>query len=334
MIRRKSKLTFLIVLLLSISISIIFSIRIVNADFPERAVNIIVAFAPGAATDIITRAISIGAERYLGKQIIIENKSGGGGTIALAVVANAKPDGYTLCGAPTPSIIDTPLMQKVPFKPLKSFTPIIGHSIAEHTGLLVKNDAPWKTFKEFIEFAKNNPGKIKYSSAGIGTGMHVAMEVIARKENIKWIHVPYKGAAPALTALLGGHVDACSAGIGYQPHVHSGAVRLLATHGEKRLIDFPNIPTLKELGYDFVNDTLHSIVGPAGMPTEVVKKLEEAFTKGMETVEFKKARETLYLNPVYYDSKKFENHLKERWIRMEKLLKDINIIKEPATQPY
>src|SRR5208337_11078 len=204
--------------------------------------------------------------KYLGKPFVIENRGGGGGAVALAVVANAKPDGYTLCATPDVAIIDTPLMQKVTFKPLKSFVPVMAHSAAEHTALVVRSDAPWKTFKEFIEYAKKNPNKVKYSTAGIGTGMHVAMEIIAHKEGIKWTHVPYKGAAPALTALLGGHVDACSAGLGYQPHVQAGSVRMLADHGLKRQVAFPNVPTLMELGYGYSNDTVHGIVGPVGLP--------------------------------------------------------------------
>ncbi len=305
----------------------------VRAEYPDRSITIVVGFDPGAATDITTRVLAAGAEKSLGKPFVIENRGGGGGTVALALVANAKPDGYTLAASPNVAIVDTPLMQKVPFKPLKSFTPILGHSAAEDTGLVVKSDAPWKTFKEFIDYAKKNPGKVKYSSAGVGTGMHVAMEVIARKEGIAWVHVPYKGAAPALTAVLGGHVDACSAGIGYQPQVQSGAIRLLATHGTKRSADFPNVPTLKELGYDFYNDTVHAIQGPAGLPQDVAKKLEEVFSKAMETAEFKAAQKKLYLNPVHYVGKEYEQHLKEKWTQTEKLFKEIGIIKEAATQP-
>jgi tripartite-type tricarboxylate transporter receptor subunit TctC len=306
----------------------------VRSEYPERPVTIMVAMDPGGPTDIMTRALAVGAEKYLGKPFTIENRGGGGGAVALGVIANAKPDGYALCAAPNVAGVDTALMQKVTFKPLKSFVPIMAHSAAEHTALLVKSDAPWKTFKEFIEYAKKNPNKVKYSTAGIGTGMHVAMEVIAHKDEIKWIHVPYKGAAPALTALLGGHVDACSAGIGYQPHVQTGSVRMLADHGVKRQVAFPNIPTLMELGYDYTNDTVHGIVGPAGLPPDMMKKLETAFARGMETPEFKTAQEKLYLNPIYYDSKQYERHLQEKWIRTEKMLREVGIIKEAATQPY
>jgi tripartite-type tricarboxylate transporter receptor subunit TctC len=303
------------------------------AEYPERPITIIVGFDPGAATDIMTRTMAAGAEKQLGKSIIIENKGGGGGSVALGIVANAKPDGYTLCAVPNVSMIDTALMQKVTYKPLKSFTPIVAHSAAEHTALLVKSDAPWKNFKEFIDYAKKNPGKVKYSSSGVGTGMHVAMEVIAHKEGIKWVHVPFKGSAPATTALLGGHVDACSAGIGYQPHVLSGALRILADHGLKRPAAFPNVPTLKELGYEFYNDTMHAIVGPADLPPEVVKKLESAFAKGMESPEFKSAQEKLYLNPIHYNSKEYERLLKEKWTNTEKMFKQSGLIEESATQP-
>lgn len=304
-----------------------------RAEFPERPVTIVVGFDPGGPVDITTRTLSASAEKLLGKQVVIENKGGGGGTVALALIANAKPDGYMLAAAPNVSVVDTPLMQKVTFKPLKSFTPIIGHSAAEHTALVVKSDAPWKTFKEFIDYAKQNPGKVKYSTSGVGTGMHVAMEVIAKKDGIKWVHVPFKGATPALTALLGGHVDACSAGIGYQPQVQSGAIRILADHGQKRQAAFPNIPTLKELGYDFYNDTIHAIMGPAGLPPDVVKKLESAFVKSLDAPEFKAAQEKLYLNPVNFGSAAYERHLKEKWPRTEREFKEAGIIKEPATQP-
>jgi tripartite-type tricarboxylate transporter receptor subunit TctC len=253
--------------------------------------------------------------------------------VALAVVATAKPDGYTLCAVPNISIVDTPLMQKVPFKPLKSFTPIIAYAVGTHTALLVKSDSPWKTFNEFIDYAKKNPSKIKYSSAGVGTSVHVAMEVIARKEGIKWVHVPFKGARPAITALMGGHVDACSSGVDWPPHVQSGSLRVLATHGEKRSPHFSDIPTIKELGYNYMSFTIHSIVGPAGLPTEAVEKLETAFAKGRETSEFRKAVDTLYLTPYYHSSKDYGRHLKAKWDESEKLFKEIGIIQEPATQP-
>jgi tripartite-type tricarboxylate transporter receptor subunit TctC len=332
--KKRTISTSLVALLCLAAWSLLLFPGLAMAEYPERPITIIVGFDPGAASDIMTRTMAAGAEKQLGKPIIVENKGGGGGSVALGIVANAKPDGYTLCAVPNVSMIDTALMQKVTYKPLKSFTPIVAHSAAQHTALLVKSEAPWKTFKDFIDYAKKNPGKVKYSTSGVGTGMHVAMEVIAHKEGIKWVHVPFKGSAPAITALLGGHVDACSAGIGYDPHVLSGALRILVDHGLKRPAAFPNVPTLKELGYDYYNDTIHGIVGPADLPPEVVKKLESAFAKGMESPEFKSAQEKLYLNPVHYNGKEYERLLKEKWTNTEKMFKESGIIAEPATQPY
>ena len=163
------------------------------SEFPERPITVLLSFDPGSTVDLITRATGTGAQEYLGKPVIFENRPGAGGTVALSMVAIAKPDGYMLCAAPNASVIDTPLIQKVPFKPLKNLTPVIGLSAAQHTALLVKNDAPWKTFQEFMDYAKKNPGKIKYSTSGVGTAMHVAMEYIAQKGGVKWVHVPYKG---------------------------------------------------------------------------------------------------------------------------------------------
>jgi tripartite-type tricarboxylate transporter receptor subunit TctC len=305
-----------------------------RSEYPERPVTVILGMDAGGVTDVSIRAMAPGVGTALGKPIVVENRGGGGGAVALGVVAAAKSDGYTLFGGQNVSIVDTPLMQKVPFKPLASFTPIVVFAGSEHSALLVKSDSPWKTFKELIDYAKQNPGRVKYSSAGVGSGMHVAMEVIAHKEGIKWVHVPYKGTAPSRTALLGGHVDACSSGVDWPPFVQSGQLRVLATHGEKRSPHFQDVPTLKELGYGFVSETTHSIVGPAGLSPDVVEKLEAAFKKGTETPEFKTALEKLYLSPIFMNSKEYSQHLKDKWGRTETMFKEIGIIKEAATQPY
>ena len=233
----------------------------VEAAYPERPVTVLVAYDPGSPSDLISRAAGIGAERALGQKLVFENRPGGGGSVALGILATVQPDGYTLAGAPNVSVVDAALMQKVPYKPLKSFTPIFGLALAAHTALLVKSDAPWKTATEFLAYAKANPGKIKYSSSGVGSGMHVVMEYIARKDGIKWVHVPYKGSPAARTALLGGHVHACSSGVDWPPFVKSGDLRVLATHGHTRSPHFPDVPTMKELGYDVTNDTIHGILG-------------------------------------------------------------------------
>jgi tripartite-type tricarboxylate transporter receptor subunit TctC len=304
------------------------------AEYPDRPVTLLISFDPGSTTDLIARVLAIGAEKPLGTRLVLENRGGGGGTVAMAVLANAKPDGYTVCAGPSDTIAYNPLMLKVMYKPLKSFTPIIGMCAAANTALIVNKDAPWKTFQEFIDYAKKHPGEIKYSSAGVGTGMHVAMEYIAKKDGIKWTHIPYKSAAASRTAMMGGHVEACSAGAEFAPFARDGLVRVLATHGEKRSPQFSNAPTLKELGYDFTKETIHSMFGPANLPTEILNKLEMAFTKGTETTEFKALIEKLDCAPAYHNSKDLDRYLKELWVRAEKTFKEVAIIKEPATPPY
>jgi tripartite-type tricarboxylate transporter receptor subunit TctC len=252
----------------------------------------------------------------------------------MTLLANSKPDGYTICVVPTDSLVITPLIQKVPFKPLKSFTPILGISATVHAALIVQSNAPWKTLRELIDYARKNPGKIKYSTSGVGTGMHAAMELIANKENIKWVHVPYKGNTAAITALLGGHVDVCSAGVGFAPFIAENKVRALVSYWKDRAPQFPNVPTMRELGYDFIKETVHSIFGPADMPAAIVSKLEMAFTKGTEPPEFKALLEKLDCTMAYYPSKEFKPYLEDLWVRSVRTFKEAGIIKEPLTQPY
>jgi tripartite-type tricarboxylate transporter receptor subunit TctC len=305
----------------------------VRAEYPDRPITMLVTFAPGGSMDMCTRAISAAAEKILGQPIIVENKPGGGGTIALALLANAKPDGYTLCGANDSGIVRVPQLQKMTYKPLKSFTFLIAYA-QPLNAILVNKDAQWKSLKELIDYAKKNPNKIKYSTGGVGTGMHHAMAFLEHQEGIKWIHVPHKGNAPAMTALMGGHVDVCSSGPEYVPFARSGTVRILAHAEYKKNPNFPEAPTLKELGYDFANDILFNIVGPAGLPPDIAKKLESAFTKAAESREVKTVIEKLDMLPVLHVGKEYEEHLKNYWFRMEKGLKETGFITEPATGPY
>jgi tripartite-type tricarboxylate transporter receptor subunit TctC len=326
--------TTVIFILIVVSVYVHWAASPALAEFPDRPVHVLVSFAAGGSSDMSFRALAVGAEKYLGQPIIVENKGGGGGTLALANIANAKPDGYTLCQAASTGIVRAPQMQKVPYKPLKSFTPIMAYVGAHNSGLVVKSDAAWKTMKEFLEYAKQNPGKIKYGTPGVGSAPHHAMEFLAHKEGIKWVHVPYTGSAPAMMGVLGGHINAGSVGPEWVPFAQAGQFRVLGTHEYKRSAAFPDIPTFKELGYDFVNETVFSVFGPAGLPPDVVTKLENAFTEGMETPEFKSVMEKLNLIPAYYNSKDYELFLKDLWVKMEKSLKETGVIKEVATQPH
>jgi tripartite-type tricarboxylate transporter receptor subunit TctC len=305
-----------------------------RCEYPERSIRLIIGMDPGGPADLLARAAAIGTERYLGKQLILENKGGGGGALAHAQVANAKPDGYTLCATNNTALIDMALMQKVPYKPLKSFTPLAAYCIGENTALVVKPDSPLKNFNDFINYAKKNPGKFKYSTPGVGSGLHVALEVVAHEAGLQLVHVPHKGSAPAMTALLGGHVDAASAGSQWWTYAKSGQVRPIVSYARKRVPDYPDLPTLKELGYDFVHDLLAIVIGPAGLPADIVKKLETAFKSATETPEFKTTLVSVGREPFYCPGAELDQHLKERWAKAEKQFKDAGIIKMAATEPY
>ena len=317
----------------SVLLMVSLSLTEARAEFPDRPITMYISMAPGGSVDMCSRSISAAAEKILGKPIIIENRAGGGGTVAYALVANAKPDGYTLCGGVSGGIVWTPQMQKVTYKPLKSFTPLIAYAQSRN-GIVVKSDAPWKTFQELVEYAKKNPNKIKYGSGGIGTAMHQAMAFVEHQDGIKWIHVPYKGNADALTALLGGHVDVASVGPEWVPFVKSGTMRILALTEEKRNPNYADVPTLKNLGYDFANETVFCIVGPAGLPADITKKLEAAFAKAAESKEVKAAVEKLDLAPILIVGKDYDEYLKRVWLRLEKNLKETGLAKESATSPY
>ncbi len=302
------------------------------AAYPERPVNLLVGFTPGGPVDLSARALANAVKRILGVPVVIDNKPGGTGTVALAAMLAQNPDGYTLSATPSSVLIRVPQTQQVPFKPLRSFLPIVGYA-APQLGIVVKKDAPWKTLSELVNDAGKHPGKLKYATTGVGSTTHAAVEEIAGRDKLQMIHIPYKGDSEALTALLGGHVDFASLTSGFIPSLKAGQTRLLATMNEKRSPDFPNIPTLKEEGYDFVNDAVFSIVGPANLPPEVATKLGKAFGQALGDKAYREVLEKIDMVPVSYDGKQFAEFLKTNWAKINKHLIATGLIKQAATMP-
>ncbi|MDD5171016.1 MAG: tripartite tricarboxylate transporter substrate binding protein [Syntrophales bacterium] len=280
------------------------------AEFPAKPVTVIVPWSPGGSTDICTRMLAETTSKYLGKPVVVENKPGGGGTLGPATMAaTARPDGYTLSQIPM-GVLRLPHIMKASWDPLKDFTYII--QVAGYTyGIVVKKDAPWKTFKELIAYAKANPGKVTYSTAGVGTMQHVVMEKIARKEGIKWIHVPAKGGTDVVTAVMGGHVMVGADPATWAPQVESGDLRLLVTWSSKRPPTWPKVPTLKELGYNIVAYSPFGIAGPKGMDPKVVKILHDAFKKGYDDPTFQKTLTKYYFAPLYLNSRDYTKNISE-----------------------
>ncbi|MCJ7593478.1 MAG: tripartite tricarboxylate transporter substrate binding protein [Desulfobacterales bacterium] len=300
------------------------------AEYPEKPVTVYCVFAPGGTVDTSIRALALGAEKTLGQNMVIVTKDGGGGTVGLALLAGEKPDGYTLAAGTSTGIVRVPLALKMTYKPLSSFTFVYAYAGAV-SGLLVRPDSPFKTFKDFVEHARQNPGKMTYSTMGTGSPLHVLMEVIAMKEKIKWVHVPFKGTAPAETAALGGHVDAVSAGD--MRKALNGQMRALLLHTRERYDRLPDVPTSIELGYNYYNDTVFSVFGPAGMDPAVVKKLEDALEKAQGAPAWEKWLEQTGQITVKMRSAEYTKFLEEAWEREIEIQKTLGLLKEPATQP-
>jgi tripartite-type tricarboxylate transporter receptor subunit TctC len=242
--------------------------------------------------------------------VVIDNKPGGSGTVGPATLAaSGRPDGYTITQIPI-TVFRLPHMIKATWDPMKDFTYII-HLTGYTFGVVVKGDAPWKTWGEFIAYAKANPGKVTYASPGAGTTLHITMEQIAAKEGIKWTHVPMKGGAETTPAVLGGHVMATADSTGWGPQVDAGNLRLLVTWGNERTKRWPTVPTLKELGFGIVSNSPFGFAGPKGMDPKVVKVLHDAFKKGLEDPAVGKTLERLDMEPFYKGPDEYAAYARE-----------------------
>lgn len=249
--------------------------------YPNKPITMIVPWPAGGSTDRHLRALADLASKHLGQSIVVQNQPGGGGTLGPGNMAlAAKPDGYTIAQYPM-GMLRIPHMQKTMWHPLNDFSFIIG--VSGYTfGFVVKGDSPYKSFNEYIEAARKAPGKIDYGSTGTGTSTHLLLEELAAGAGVQLNHVPFKGNADLMAALLGGHVMAGSDASGWDKYVDGGQMRLLATFGEKRTKRWPNVPTAKDLGYNVIGNSPYGLVGPKGMDPAVMKTLHDAFKKAMD----------------------------------------------------
>jgi tripartite-type tricarboxylate transporter receptor subunit TctC len=237
-----------------------------------------------------------GATKILGQEIIPVNKPGGTGAVAAGILANSKGDGYTLLASVSSAFTCIPHLEPVAYDPFKDIIPIIQFGSLTN-GIIVRSDSPFKFFKDLIDFARKNPGKVSYGVPGIWIPPHLAMEQVMLEEKVNLAIIPFGGAAPTITALLGGHVSACGVTTsGFLPHLKAGKVKVLVVVANKRIDSISDVPTVIELGYlNSLFTEIYLISAPKGTPTAVLKKLEGAFLKAMETPEFRTLAETLYL---------------------------------------
>jgi tripartite-type tricarboxylate transporter receptor subunit TctC len=247
-----------------------------HAAYPESPITIIVSFAPGGATDITARIVSAAMNKGIGQQLLVDNRPGAGGAVAAGYVKSAKPNGYTLMLTSSVYVVTPSLKKPSPYDPLKDFIPVCEIGDAPNV-IVVKNDSPIKTLGDLIATARKDPKFVSYGSPGTGTTPHLAGEVLKIRENINMTHIPYKGAGPAMTDLLGGQTQVLFGSLASViSQIQAGQVRAIAQTGEKKWPDLMQVPTLADLGVkDAVSNTFQALFAPAGTPAEIISYLSQ-----------------------------------------------------------
>jgi tripartite-type tricarboxylate transporter receptor subunit TctC len=279
-------------------------------DWPSQTINMIVGWGAGGSSDLTTRMLSEALQKSLGVPVVVENKTGAASLLSLRFVSMAKPDGYTLGFMSCTAITEKPFFTKnFPFDPINGLS-YLAQVFNYGYGFVVRADSPWKTFPEFVEAAKKQPGKLTVSMSGIGTTMHVALAKLENKiPGFKVTVVPFKGGVAAVTALLGGHVDACFQTQEWKSYVDSGKLRLLAAPQKERWKEYPDVPTWIDLGYGISALSQGGYVAPPGLPEPIRKRLEDELKKGMEYPGFKKIAKQFGLIESYKPGKELYEEL-------------------------
>ncbi len=299
--------------------------------YPTKPITMIVPFPPGGVADIVGRPLAATMEKSLGQPVVVVNRTGAGGAVGMGVVAKSAPDGYTiLIGLSSISIfpVSDRINGKTPAYEMSDFAPI-ALVTADPTVLVVRGDGPYQTLKDFVAAAKANPGKINYSSSGVYGTLHVAMEIFANAADIKLFHVPYQGGGPAVTALLGGQVEALASGpaaaIG---QIKAGKMRALAAWSDKRIPMMPDLPTFKELGYDAEFYIWSGVFAPAGTPDPIQRKLRDAVRQAAQDPEFRGAMDKVSTPVNYLDAPEFRKYWDRDAARLKIALEKIGRVED------
>lgn len=297
-------------------------------SFPAKPIRLICPWPAGGSTDAVMRALADSAGKALGVQIVIDNKPGASGMLGPNELVNARPDGYTLSQL-TIGVLRLPHMQKMQFDPLKDFTYIVG--LTGYTfGLVVRADSPIRSMRDLVGYAKANPGRFTYGSPGNGTTPHLAVEEFAVKAGVQLQHIPFKGVAEGLQALLGGHVMAHSDSTGWASHVDAGTMRLLATYGSRRTKRWPQVPTLTELGYDTISDSPFGIGGPKNMDPALVQRLHDAFKKTLDDPAVLATLEKYDQPVMYMSSADYARFAQENFQKEKALVERLGLARQPS----
>jgi len=309
---------------LSIALSLPISVR--AQAYPSKPIRYIVPVAAGGGNDMIARVVTERWGRVLGQTFVVENQSGGGGVIASQTTMRAAPDGYTLMQGYVATHGTNPATRKVPYDPIKDFTPI-GMIGATPNVLIVNSQVPVKNMKEFIDYARKNPGKLSYGTAGQGSLTHMTMELFKQETGLYILHIPYRGIAPAFNDLLGGQTQTMFPGLAAAlQYIQTGRVRALAVTGSKRSSVLKDVPTMEELGFKgFDAMQWYGTVGPAGIPADIVKRLNETQIATLKLPEMREKLMIEAVEPMPMTPEQFGQFIKNETKRWTALAKARNI---------
>ena len=295
------------------------------AAYPDKPIRLVVPFAPGGGTDTIARTLAAGMSTELGKQIIIDNKPGAGTILGTDAVAKSAPDGYNIVIATFAHAVNPSLVAKLPYAQDKAFAPIT--LIAKGPNILVvRADSPYKTVKDIVDAARAKPGTLTYASQGNGTSAHLAGEMLTNLAKVQMTHVPYRGAGPAITDLLGGQVDMIfGTAAAVSPFVQSGKLRAIAVTSPQPSPSLKGIPTIAATVPGYAVESWYGLYAPAGTPPDVIQKLSAAAKKAARSPEFAKRIEQEGLEVTASDPAELDRYVKAEEVRWRKIVKENNI---------
>jgi tripartite-type tricarboxylate transporter receptor subunit TctC len=296
-----------------------------EARFPERPIRLIIPWAAGGPADAGFRIMAESASRKLGQPIVVDNKAGASGVLGVMALQDAKPDGYVISQMHM-SVLRQPLLNpQLPYHPIKDLTYIL-QVTGYVMGVVVRADAAWKSLPELLAYARANPGKLNWGTLGIGSTQHLAMERIGMAQGLSWTHAPYRGTADTLRALLGGEIDFASEASGWAPMVMAGKLRLLAVFTAARAKRFPDVSTVRELGFDVVIDSPGGLIGPRDMDPAVVGVLADAFRSAAQEPEHLKFLDSMDQPLLLLDGPAYRDAMARTFEEERELLRRLNLL--------
>jgi len=295
-------------------------------EFPAKAVRMIVPFAPGGPNDLVVRPVAQKLHELTGQPFIVDYRAGANGIIGTEQVAKAAPDGYTLLVVSSSFTINPSTYAKLPFDPIRDFAPVSPLATSDII-FVVNPTVPVRSVKEFVALAKSRPGKINFASSGNGGSLHLGAELFKMTAGINMVHVPYKGAALALTDVIGGHVDSMFISApGAMAQIKAGKARVLATASARRAPSLPDTPTFAEIGYPEVRiDTRYGLLGPAAIPAATLARLHAVIAKALGTAEVRERYSAIGLEPVLTSAQEYAAYLREDVVRWRKVVAAANL---------